>query len=323
MELKQRMSRIAETILLFLPEDFSTQSNIIKQLINVFRSKGVQDFNFPHMYLPEIIQLNGLNYFHESMAAIEFITVFTSAEFVIRHFYIKNHTLTHEQMLAWSLHKEPLVRRLASEGSRPFLPWGIGIPIIKQKPEDQIPILERLWNDPNEIVRRSVSNHLNDISKINPDLVRSFVNPKLGFSEKTDKDLKHALRTLLKKGDVQVLKTYDYNPKWKPEWISFDLDKKKIKIGEKVSFRFKIKNNKKETAKLRLEYKISFLLADGSYTKKVFQLGEITLTPSEEFEKSKSHSFVLITTRRYYAGKHSVILVVNGVELKQLDFVLA
>jgi len=219
LELKQRISRIADVIISHLPEKFSEKVNLIRKFIIVLRKNGTQDFNFPHIYLPEIIQKSGLTHFKQSMDALEIITVFTSAEFAIRHFYLNDFDSTIRQMQKWSLHKEPMVRRLSSEGSRPLLPWGIGIPKVKLQPELHLDILENLWNDENEIVRRSVANHLNDISKLNPDIAWSFAKNKLGQSEETDKNLRHALRSLLKKGNQEILSSFSYHTDWKPKSV--------------------------------------------------------------------------------------------------------
>lgn len=322
LELKQRIRRISDVILKYLPADFDDKIKIIRKFINNLNKDGIEDFNFPHIYLPEIIQKSGIEHFEESMKALEFITIFTSAEFAIRHFYLVEFDSTLKQMIKWSKHPHPMVRRLASEGSRPLLPWGIGIPKIKQNPEVHLPILENLWNDKNEIVRRSVSNHLNDISKLKEELTWNFVKDKLGESEKTDKDLRHALRTLLKKGNKKALSAFSYQTTWIPKSAEMKLHSNKVRVGERLHFMIRIQNGNSKSVKLRLEYKISFLLANGKSFKKVFQLGEVLLEPMVIFEKSKSHSFVPITTRTYYPGKHSVCLVINGTEYDSKDFSL-
>ncbi|GLL57169.1 hypothetical protein KUBF_48340 [Bacteroides finegoldii] len=63
------------------------------------------------------------------------------------------------------------VRRLASEGCRPRLPWAMALPNLKKDPTPIIPILENLKNDPARFVRLSVANNLNDIAKDNPEIV--------------------------------------------------------------------------------------------------------------------------------------------------------
>ncbi|MDZ4725441.1 MAG: DNA alkylation repair protein [Leptospira sp.] len=321
-ELKERMSHISDVMIVHTPISFSKRVIVLKKLINNLRGIGEENFNFPYMFLPEIIQKTGNDNFEESMNAIEFITVFTSAEFVIRHFYLSDFTNTLNQMKVWSKHKDPMVRRLASEGSRPLLPWGIGVPKIKSNPEYHLPILENLWNDRNETVRRSVANHLNDISKINPELSWNFAKDKFGHSNETDKSLRHSLRTLLKRGHTEILNSFDYDTKWKPKIFHLKLEKDKIKMGDKIKFSIRIVNQSNKPVKLRLEYIISFYLANKKYGKKVFQLGEKLLNPKEDFIKLKSHSFAPITTRTYYPGIHHIALVINGNEIVIQSFEL-
>eukprot|EP00487_Bulimina_marginata_P009270 TRINITY_DN3638_c0_g1_i1.p1 TRINITY_DN3638_c0_g1~~TRINITY_DN3638_c0_g1_i1.p1 ORF type:complete len:111 (-),score=0.82 TRINITY_DN3638_c0_g1_i1:51-383(-) len=99
----------------------------------------------------------------------------------------------------WAKSSNEHIRRLASEGCRPRLPWAIALPSFKKDPVDYFPILNELKNDESLYVRRSVSNNLNDISKDNPSLVIDFIKENIGFTKECDSMLKHAGRTLLKK----------------------------------------------------------------------------------------------------------------------------
>src|SRR5690606_9125355 len=96
------------------------------------------------------------------------------------------------QMLDWSGHESAMVRRLSSEGFRPRLPWGMGVPVLKKDPSPILPVLEKLKNDPAETVRRSVANNLNDISKDHPGLVLQIAGRWLGKLPETDWIVRHA-----------------------------------------------------------------------------------------------------------------------------------
>lgn len=80
------------------------------------------------------------------------------------------------QLLIWSKHENEHVRRLASEGSRPRLPWGKSVPALKLDPSPVLPILEQLMQDESLYVRKSVANNLNDISKTHPHLLKKSLN---------------------------------------------------------------------------------------------------------------------------------------------------
>ena len=106
-----------------------------------------------------------------------------------------------QQMAVWARHDNEHVRRLASEGCRPALPWGQALTSFKKDPSPVLPILEQLNTDPSLYVRKSVANHLNDISKTHPDLVTKIARDWYGRHEYTDWIVKHGCRTLLKKGN--------------------------------------------------------------------------------------------------------------------------
>lgn len=322
MELKERINRLADVVIQNWQGPIADIYPKIIELMRLLRNQGISDFNFPYIFLNDIVTKSGLSDFKTSMMAFEKITVFSSAEFAIRFFYKHHFDKTLKQMFLWSKHKEPMVRRLASEGSRPMLPWGIGIPEIKKNPEIHLSILENLWDDQDEIVRRSVANHLNDISKLNPEFVLGFCESKFGKSTELDKNLKHSLRTLLKKGNTKALAFFSYDTKWKPHQWKFSLSKKEIKIGNPIEFKINLTQNSKDKTKVRLEYKIGFRLSNGNYGYKVFQLGERILLPSETIEITKKHSFAPITTRVYYPGTQTVSILINGNEYNMQKFEL-
>ncbi len=72
---------------------------------------------------------------------------------------------------AWAEDENPHIRRLVSEGTRPRLPWAGWLTQFIEDPGPTLALLEKLKDDPSEYVRRSVSNHLNDIAKDHPRLV--------------------------------------------------------------------------------------------------------------------------------------------------------
>lgn len=97
-----------------------------------------------------------------------------------------------------------MVRRLASEGCRPQLPWGQALASFKQNPLPVLRILELLKADPSPYVQKSVANNLNDISKTHPELVLETARRWQGQNAITDAILKHGCRTLLKKGNPEA-----------------------------------------------------------------------------------------------------------------------
>jgi 3-methyladenine DNA glycosylase AlkC len=99
---------------------------------------------------------------------LEEITKRFSAEYPIRAFWKTFEEETFEKFVEWSKSPYYHVRRLASEGSRPRLPWGKKILLHYTRTEV---FLDVLFTDTARYVTRSVANHLNDISKIDPEFV--------------------------------------------------------------------------------------------------------------------------------------------------------
>ena len=81
------------------------------------------DKAFVTLVLPDFVGCYGLDHFDASMAALKLFTPFGSSEFAIREFLRRDLERTLGVMLQWSLDKDEHVRRLASGGCRPRLPW--------------------------------------------------------------------------------------------------------------------------------------------------------------------------------------------------------
>jgi len=225
-----------------------------------------------------------------------------------------------EQMYAWSKHENEHVRRLSSEGCRPALPWGQALVSFKKDPSPVLPILEQLKTDPSAYVRKSVANNLNDISKTHPDLVAKLAKEWYGKHEYTDWIVKHGCRTLLKKGNRDVLAIFGFHDVSSVDAHGFVLDKNTVAIGEEFTFSFDIST--KEATKVRLEYGVDFVKSNGKRNRKIFQISEISFAENQKKAYSKKHSFEDLSTRKHYPGSHSITLIVNGTERGTLDFEL-
>jgi 3-methyladenine DNA glycosylase AlkC len=128
-----------------------------------------------------------------------------------------------------------------------MLPWGQKLNIFIENPELTISLLESLKHDEELYVRKSVANHLNDISKFNPKLVIQTLskwqkNTPTEHADKINWIVKHALRTLIKKGDTSALELIGISSKLKLNVSSIKLLKSKIKIGDKLHFEFSLKS---------------------------------------------------------------------------------
>jgi len=275
------------------------------------------------MFLPDYIELYGLNHYRASVNAIELVTQFVSCEYAVRPFILKYKDKMMKQMLKWSKHKSHHVRRLASEGSRPRLPWAIGIPELKKKPGLILPLLENLKNDSSEYVRRSVANNLNDIAKDHPDIVIVLANKWRDISKETNAIIKHGSRTLLKQGNRKILKHFGLSNDNKFEITDLKIITPKVKIGKELIFTFRVRNGSSKEQLFRLEYAIYYLRQNGQNSKKVFKISERKFEPNESAVITKKQSFRIITTRKFYEGQQKLSVILNGNEKANAKFILS
>ncbi len=204
-ELKQRMHHIRDMLFVYLPKDYTQAIDIIVRALprELDPKKTDGDYgDFIYGSYAEYVALHGLDTQHLklSLRTLEEITKRFSAEYAIRHFLNKHTRETLNQCVVWSKSDNYHVRRLASEGSRPRLPWGIKVPLHYSQTEK---ILDTLFSDTARYVTRSVANHLNDISKIDPDYVIKKLHEWESSGKQHSKEInfikKHSLRTLRKK----------------------------------------------------------------------------------------------------------------------------
>ena len=318
LELKARGRQVTLNLGKYLPSDYGDALAILEKVAAGY-STGlfVLGFSFPDFV--EVYGQDECNW-DISIRALEVFTILWSSEMAVRSFILNHEERMMEQMLAWSKHENEHIRRLASEGCRPALPWAIALPKFKKDPAPVLPILTQLKADPSAYVRKSVANNLNDISKTRPDIVIQIAAEWHGENEHTNWIVKHGCRTLLKKGNVDILALFGLNDNTNIAVEDFALSTKSISIGDKLDFSFTIST--KKTTKARLEYGIDYVKSNGKRSRKIFKISEVSLKENESKLYAKSHSFADLSTRKHYPGSHSIALIVNGIEWGNLDFEL-
>ncbi|MBV1907098.1 MAG: DNA alkylation repair protein [Pseudomonadales bacterium] len=318
LELKARMRRITISLNDCLPNNYSQCLDILVAASNTLNVSDKQGFEM--MLFPDFVEYYGSEHIDLSITALEHLTQLASAEFAVRPFILSHPQKMMAQMYTWSKSKNVKLRRLASEGCRPRLPWAMALPEYKKNPKPIIRILEELKNDESLYVRRSVANNLNDISKDHPDLVISLVTPWKGKSQNTDWLIKHACRGLLKNAHPPALRLFGFGKVEHLSISNFRLPDS-VNMGEHLSFSFQIESSQPTIGKLRVEYAIDFLKANGQTRRKIFKISESSYQQSSK-QVNKRHSFKAISTRKHYSGKHSLAILLNGVETVQQEFAL-
>lgn len=316
---RQRMQRIATSLGQHLAGDYPEQLELILAL-----HQTNQGFNF--LFLPDFVSIYGLNdtSFDLSLAYLKKMTPYSSAEFAIRPFIAYNEPRCRPFLNAWSTDPDEHVRRLASEGSRPRLPWGIQLQTFIEQPELNLALLTTLKNDPALYVRKSVANHLNDISKTHPDVVvalcRSWQNEEIG----TDWIIKRACRTLVKKAYPPALALFGYDAPgstFEVLTVNTNLNEASFKIGESLTFNYEVATTLTTSHPLRLEFGINYMKANGKLALKKFHLTD-GLAKSETLKGTKTLSFKNLSTRKHYPGEHALKLFLNGQEISHTPFTL-
>jgi 3-methyladenine DNA glycosylase AlkC len=323
-ELKQRIRHLAIVLHDHLPSNFTDASQKIVEMARAFRKQPIEgNIGFGYIALADYIEVYGQNHLTDAIATVEEVTQLISCEFAVRPFIEKYPDQMMAQMLVWAGHPSWKVRRLASEGSRPRLPWGIALQKFKKDPTPVFPILEKLKNDPSEDVRRSVANNLNDIAKDHPDKVLNIVQRwKTAETAEMDKLVKHACRTLLKKAHPETLKWFGFADPKNLKISKLQLSSRKISLGEKLHFSFEIQSQANQAEQLRLEYGIDYVKSNGKLSRKIFQIFEKEIRPDQIEKVKRSQLFANLTTRKHYAGFHYLAIIMNGQEISREKFEL-
>jgi 3-methyladenine DNA glycosylase AlkC len=323
LELKQRMQAVADHLEAALPLD---APELFALLVKALAGDGKHGLRgFAVWPLTETIARRGLDHFAESMDALEQMTQRFTAEFAIRPFIRNHREKTMQQLHRWCDHPDEHVRRLVSEGSRPFLPWGGNLPELLDSPYQTFVLLEKLHRDPSDYVRLSVANHLNDFSKGNAKLVIDTLT-RWRKSAPRDPNLeklsRHACRTLLKNGHPAALKLHGYGSADSLEIESIKLHGSSICVGDKIAYQLVIRNKSRQSLRVMFDYAIHHRKANGALTPKVFKGRVKELATDERWEISGTHSFRPVTTRVYHAGKHQFEPRINGRIFPAKGFVL-
>ena len=313
-ELKARMRHASEALGRTLPDDYRKAVGILLRVEKHFDG-------FDHLLFSDFVERFGVDDYDASIPALEVFTR-SSAEFAIRPFIRRYPKKTMAQMRRWARHRDEKVRRLASEGCRPRLPWGTALEELKRDPSPILPILEILKDDPSETVTRSVANNLNDISRDHPGVALDLAEGWLKESSSRRPLLKHALRGLLKQGDPRALSLFDIETGARVRVTKLLVKPRRVPVGGRCVLTAAVVSDERSRRTIRLEYAITYARPGGRTGKKVFQLREVELDPGERLELTRNLSFADRSTRKHHPGPHTLALVVNGQRKRTVRFSL-
>lgn len=320
LELMQRSQQIRSALEATLPRAFAAAAATLGASLPQDGKPGLTGW----MLLPvsQYIAARGLADFDLSLDLLQRLTPHFTAEFGIRPFIDLDQDRALATILPWTRHPDQHVRRLASEGTRPRLPWAMRLPKLVRDPAPILPILTALIDDDADYVRRSVANSLNDIAKDHPDLVAQFVATHVaGASVERQRLLRHASRTLLKQGHAAALANFGFAAA-SDITCGLAVLNDTVTFGDTLGFEILVGNAGDAPISLMIDYAIHHRKADGLLSPKVFKWKTVTLAPGDSATLRKLHAIRPITTRRYYPGGHEVAVLINGEEAARAAFQL-
>jgi 3-methyladenine DNA glycosylase AlkC len=306
LSIMERVRHIADALRPALPSDYDAALCVITVMAPRL-SHG-----FQAVAVTEYVARYGLEDFDRSMEALAALTRFGTAEFAIRPFLALDADRALATMAEWTSSHDEHVRRLASEGARPRLPWAARVPALKADPTRAAPILEALKADSAIYVRKSVANHLNDIAKDQPDWLLDRLADWPQHDPHTAWIIRHALRTLIKQGEPRALALIGVGHGAAVTIGKFVVEPAVVRLGERIAISVDIASTAAENQPLVVDYRVHYARGGGKTAAKVFKWKSFDLAAGESAALRISQVIRDFSTRRHHPGQHGVELIVNG-----------
>jgi 3-methyladenine DNA glycosylase AlkC len=323
LDLMPRARRISQVLARFLPADAAASIRILMASLGP-RAEPMKGME-PFIYLPHVffVAEQGIDLLDLSLEAQYELTQRFTAEFSIRAFIDRYPEEVLARLGQWASDPSAHVRRLVSEGTRPRLPWAPRLARFQADPRPVIELLELLKDDPEEYVRRSVANNLNDIAKDHPEIVVEVCRRWLtGASEVRRRLVRHALRTLIKEGHTEALALLGFGQDSPVVVEHFEVVPSRVLIGAKVQLQALLRNGADGSQPVLVDFRMHFVKADGATRPKVFKGASFSLAPGATKPVKKTVSLAQHTTRKHYPGRHRVEILLNGVVRGSVSFVV-
>ncbi|MFI9311003.1 hypothetical protein [Streptomyces triculaminicus] len=314
--LKARIARTSQGLNTYLPADGLQAAEILLRSLPATPEEAGADSDFglyiyaPHSHFvaeycrtrPDLTQ---------ALEALRRLTPYFSAEDAMRYFIRDFPAETFKIIESWTDDVDHRVRRLASESTRPSLPWSINIPVGT---DAGLPVLERLHADASRFVTRSVANHLHDIAEDDLGLVLNTLGRWKAEGRATHKELgfiaREALRSRLKKGDTAAYDFLGYPSDPPVELSPIRLERTQLRLGETLAFTADLTAS--ASTKVRVNYAISSPTRTGKYREKAYILKTTAAKAGQTIALSKQHLLRSTATMTLMPGKYTLEIHVNG-----------
>jgi 3-methyladenine DNA glycosylase AlkC len=211
----------------------------------------------------------------------------------------------------WARDDDYRVRRLASESTRPRLPWSPRINLPATATAD---VLTRLHADPSRYVTQSVANHLRDITITDPDFVLATLTRWQTDARPHGKDLtfisREALKTRLKEGWAPAYDFLGYATDGRVEIGAVQLERTTVHVGENLAFSVEVTAT--ASASLHVTYVITPHPPGPVHREKVYFLSRATIRPGKTLALAKKHPLRPTGTKAAKPGLFGLQIQVNG-----------
>ncbi len=325
LSLMARVRRVAEAMAVSLPADYPQALAIVEDALGdpppeSSPGEGISAFRWAPFL--EFVAIAGIADPLRSLPALSRLTRHFTAEFAIRPFLEQHLELSRRHIAAWVVDADPRVRRLASEGTRPLLPWGRHIALLKREPHAGLAQIAALASDESETVRRSAANHLNDVSRLAPELALEHARLWLAQGEAALPTVRHGLRTLVKQGHPRALGLLGYEVAAALRLSGLALSAPRVAIGDTLRLQASLTLDGPVPVRACVDYSVGYASARGPIRWKVFKGSSFSLAPGAARELAFKRDFIPRTTRALYPGAHAVRVLVNGAVLGECGFEL-
>ncbi len=316
LSIMERVRHIADALVPALPQDYPAALDLLRAMAPRLTH------GFQAVAITEYVARRGTADIDASLAALADLTRFGTAEFAIRPFLAQDSTRTLGAMQRWTTNDDEHVRRLASEGCRPRLPWAARVPALKADPTLGAPILEALKADPAAYVRKSVANHLNDIARERPDWL---LDRLAGWSQDAPATrwiVRHALRTLIKAGEPRALALIGVGHGADIAVRRFAVEPAVLCLGAPIRLDTDLVSTAPAAQALVVDYRIHYARPGGRTAAKVFKWKGLDLPAGAAASLSIRQTIRDFSTRRHHPGRHAIELIVNGRTMAEAAFTL-
>ncbi|MGV9401743.1 hypothetical protein [Streptomyces sp. NPDC003667] len=326
LELSARIARTSEGLHAHLPVTGPDALDILlRSLPPTPEAAGVtNDFGL-HIYSPHSDYvsryLRTAEHLDQALAALARMTGYFSAELPVRHFLADFPDETMKAVGAWTRDEDFRVRRLASEATRPLLPWA---PRIQLPVDAALPVLDQLYDDAHLYVRTSVANHLSDIAASRPDLVLTTLQRWKQSGRLADEHFafiaRGALRNRLKEGWPPAYAILGYAHDAPIAVTPLTLERTELRDGDTLNFSAALTAT--ATAPVHVMIVIAATGQNGQSREKVSFLRRATAEAGQELRLAKAHPLRSTARWKVSPGSYSLALQVNGRRFPSVVFTI-